>query len=195
VGSKESELEIWYVIGLSNYYRPFDVYRSSMANTIKDQAAHIIKLARKRHMTVATVESCTAGSLAHLLSQAEGAADTLHGGFIVYTKENKTAAVGVPKELLAAHTAVSAEVAQAMAQGGLSRCPADFVVSITGVAGPEPDEDGNPVGLVYVAVAARDGRMQVARHDFGKCSKDEICAAAIGTALALLEELLTVQVS
>src|SRR6185436_10420213 len=118
-----------------------------------------------------------------------------HGGFIVYTKENKTAAVGVPKELLAAHTAVSAEVAQAMAQGGLSRCPADFVVSITGVAGPEPDEDGNPVGLVYVAAAARDGRMQVARHDFGKRDRDEICAAAMEAALTLVEELLTEQPS
>jgi nicotinamide-nucleotide amidase len=161
-----------------------------MTDSIKDQAARIIKLARERHMKVATVESCTAGSLAHLLSQAEGAADTLHGGFIVYTKENKTAAVGVPKELLAAHTAVSAEVAQAMAQGGLSRCPADFVVSITGVAGPEPDEDGNPVGLVYTAVAARDARIRVARHDFGKCSKEEICAAATGAALALLQDCL-----
>ena len=124
-----------------------------MSEKIKDQAARVMKLAQARRTTVATVESCTAGSLAHLLSQAEGASDTLQGGFIVYTKENKTAAVGVPKDLLAAHTAVSAEVAQAMAKGGLSRCPADFVLAITGVAGPDPDEDGNPVGLVHVAVS------------------------------------------
>ena len=149
-----------------------------------------MRLARERRMTLATVESCTAGSLALLLSQAKGASDTLHGGFIVYTKANKTAAMGVPKELLAAHTAVSAEVAQALAKGGLLRCPADFVVSITGVAGPEPDEDGNPVGLVYVAVAARDGRSRVARHELGKRGKDEICAAAIKAALTLLEELI-----
>ena len=90
-------------------------------------------------MTLATVESCTAGWLAHLLSQAEGASETLHGGFVVYTKANKVAAVGVPKEVLAAHTAVSAEVSQAMAEGGLARCPADIVVAITGVASPDPD--------------------------------------------------------
>ncbi len=145
-------------------------------------------------MTLATVESCTAGSLAHLLSQAEGASETLHGGFVVYTKANKVAAAGVPKELLAAHTAVSAEVAEAMAGGGLARCPADIVVAITGVAGPEPDEDGNPVGLVFVAAASRDGRKRVSRHDFGETSKEEICRAAMAAALDLIEQLLTAQV-
>jgi predicted nucleic acid-binding Zn ribbon protein len=59
-------------------------------------SARVMKLAQARRTTFATVESCTAGSLAHLISQAEGASDRLHGGFIVYTKENKTAAVGVP---------------------------------------------------------------------------------------------------
>src|SRR5262245_18839186 len=127
-----------------------------MTETIRDLAEGVMKLARARQITLATVESCTAGSLAHLLSQAEGAADTLHGGFVVYTKQAKTAAVGVPEELLATPTAVSADVAEAMASGGLCRCPADLVVSVTGVAGPEPDEDGNPVGLVYIAAATRD---------------------------------------
>ena len=68
---------------------------------LKDRAEQISKLSQERHMTLATVESCTAGSLPHLLSQAEGASETLHGGFVVYTKANKVAAVGVPKELLA----------------------------------------------------------------------------------------------
>jgi nicotinamide-nucleotide amidase len=164
-----------------------------MSEKIKDQAGRIMKFAQARRATLATVESCTAGALALLLSQAEGASDTLHGGFVVYTKDNKTAAVGVPKELIAAHTAVSAEVAKAMANGGLARCPADIVVAITGVAGPEPDEDGNPVGLVYVAAAARDGPTRVIRHEFGKRNKDQICEAAMGAALALLEELVSAQ--
>ena len=70
-----------------------------------------------------------------------------------------------------------------------------MVVSITGVAGPEPDEDGNPVSLVYVAAAARDGGRRVARHAFGKRDRDEICAAAMEAALILVEELLTEQPS
>ena len=89
-----------------------------MQHSLEDHAEHVVKLARDRHMTLATVESCTAGSLAHLLTQAEGASEAVHGGFVVYTKENKIAAVGVPVDLLAQHSAVSAEVALAMANGG-----------------------------------------------------------------------------
>jgi nicotinamide-nucleotide amidase len=163
---------------------------SAMPEPLEKRAETVVKLAAVRGATLGTVESCTVGSLAHLLSLAEGASTVLHGGFIVYTKENKIAAVGVPEELLAAHTAVNGEVARAMAAGGLARCPADLVAAITGVAGPEPDEDGNPVGLVYVAVAARDGRTRAVKHEFGKRPKEEICAAAIGAALDLFEEFL-----
>jgi competence/damage-inducible protein CinA C-terminal domain len=113
---------------------------------------------------------------------------------VVYTKETKVAAVGVPEELIAAHTAVSAEVAQAMAEGGLARCPADIVVAVTGVAGPEPDEDGNPVGRVFVAAVARDGHKRVLRRDYGERSRGEICGSAMTTALDLIEELLRAQV-
>jgi nicotinamide-nucleotide amidase len=166
-----------------------------MPSSLKDRAEQITKLAQERHVSLATVESCTAGSLAYLLSQAEGASDTLHGGFVVYTKANKVAAVGVPRDVLAAHTAVSAEVAKAMAQGGLARCPADIVVAITGVAGPDPDEDGNPVGLVFVAAATRDGRTRVLRHEFGDKEKDKNCNAAMSAALDVIEQLLTSEVS
>ena len=145
-------------------------------------------------MSLATVESCTAGALVHLLAQAEGASEAVHGGVVVYTKENKIASAGVPIDLLAKHTAVSAEVALAMAIGGLARCPASLVASVTGVAGPEPDEDGNPVGLVFVAVAARDGRQRVEKRELGSQPKNEICRAAMQAALTLLEELLTANV-
>jgi nicotinamide-nucleotide amidase len=161
--------------------------------TLKDHAKLVMQLASRRRVTLATVESCTAGSLVRLLSEGEGASEILHGGFVVYTKANKVASVGVPPDLIAKHTAVSAEVAQAMANGGLARCPAELVVSITGVAGPDPDEDGNPVGLVYVAIAARDGRVRVVRLDLGQQTKDEICDAAMREALSVLEELLRSQ--
>ena len=86
----------------------------SLPSSLRERAERVSKLAQARHVTLATVESCTAGSLAHLLAQAPGATETLQGGFVVYTKENKIAAVGVPSDLLASHTAVSGEVAQAM---------------------------------------------------------------------------------
>lgn len=101
---------------------------------------------------------------------------------------------GVTKDLLEKHTAVSAEVAQAMAAGGLKRCPATIAASITGVADPEPDEDGNPVGLVFVAAAARDGRLQVTRHEFRPGDKDKICGGAMEAALDLLDDMLRAHV-
>jgi nicotinamide-nucleotide amidase len=151
-----------------------------MSSSLQDRADLIVRLAQERHKTLATVESCTAGSLAHLLAQAKGASDVLHGGFV--------------EELVEAHTAVSAEVAQAMADGGLALCPADIVVAITGVAGPGPDEDGNPVGLVFVAVACRDGCKSTARRDYGETSKQLICAGAMAAALDLIEQVLETQV-
>jgi nicotinamide-nucleotide amidase len=165
-----------------------------MAQSLQQQAQLIVELAKQRRLGMATVESCTAGALVHLLSQTDGASDVLHGGFVVYTKQNKISAVGVPEALLTRHTAVSAEVAQAMARGGLARSPADLVVSITGVAGPEPDEDGNPVGLVFVATASRAGRLKVIRLELGKLPKEEICAAAMSAAMTLLEESLIAHV-
>jgi nicotinamide-nucleotide amidase len=62
--------------------------------------------------------------------------------------------VGVPPELLAACTAVHADVAEAMARGALERGDANLALSVTGVTGAEPDEDGNPIGRVFVGFAA-----------------------------------------
>jgi nicotinamide-nucleotide amidase len=116
-------------------------------HSLEDHAEHVVKLARDRHMTLATVESCTAGSLAHLLTQADGASEAVHGAFVVYTKENKIAAVGVPVDLLAQHSAVSAEVALAMANGGLERCPASLVAAITGVARHAAASESRPLHI------------------------------------------------
>ena len=74
---------------------------------------------------MATVESCTVGALACLLADAEGAGDVFHGGLVVYTKAAKSAAAGVPTEVIERHTAVSREVALAMARGARERLPAN----------------------------------------------------------------------
>ena len=157
---------------------------------LEGAAARLVRLAQRRQLTLLTVESCTAGALACALSQAEGAAQTLHGGFVVYTKTNKTAALGIPAQLIARHTAVSAAVASAMATAGLARTPADIVMAITGVAGPEPDEDGNPVGLAFIAVAHRDGRVLEERLELSGLKK-EICTAAMLAVLRTAERLLS----
>jgi PncC family amidohydrolase len=150
----------------------------------------IAHLAHAAKLTLVTVESCTAGALAHALSEAEGASDFLHGGFVVYTKANKVSAVGVPEEVISEHTAVSAPVVKAMAEGALRRSPADIAIAVTGVAGPEPDEDGNPVGLTYLAAARSDGRVLVIELRLSG-SKSEISEKAMSAALRLAEQLMT----
>ena len=80
--------------------------------------------------------------------------------------------------------------AKAMALGGVVRSPADIAMAITGVAGPEPDDDGNPVGLNYIAAAGRDGRVLEQRLDLSG-SKVEICYQAMRAALRLAQRLMT----
>jgi PncC family amidohydrolase len=140
--------------------------------------------------TIVTAESCTAGALAAELSAAEGASDVLHGGFIAYTKAQKAAALGVPKRLLDEHSAVSAEVVRHMAQGALDRSPALLAVAVTGVLGPEPDEDGNPVGLVYFCALAKGGRAEVVREEFGELERNEMLTRVIARAMALVETVI-----
>ena len=161
-----------------------------MSVSLARRAEGVRKEAKARRVTLATVESCTAGALAVLLADAPGATEAFHGGFVVYTKDNKTASVGVPAALIKTHSAVSREVAEAMARGGIERAPADIAVAITGVAGPEPDEDGNPVGLVHLAAACRDGRISHVERNFGKRSRGENRDLSLDAALGLLEAMI-----
>jgi nicotinamide-nucleotide amidase len=153
---------------------------------LADLAERALSLARRRNLTIMTAESCTAGKLSALLSDAPGAAEHLHGSFVTYTKANKVKALGVDPELLKAKGAVCREVAVAMAEGALYRSPADVVVAITGVAGPDPDEDGNPVGRVCIAVA-RDGcgPLHVERK-YGDLGREKVQEHAMADALAEL---------
>jgi nicotinamide-nucleotide amidase len=142
--------------------------------------------ARRRNLTIVTAESCTAGKLSALLSEAPGAGEHLHGSFVTYTKANKVKALGVDAGLLKAKGAVCREVAVAMAESALLLSPADVAVAITGVAGPDPDEDDNPVGLVCIAVA-RDGRKPFhVERNYGDIGREQVQERAMADALAEL---------
>jgi nicotinamide-nucleotide amidase len=146
-------------------------------------AADVLQAARRCKLTLVTAESCTAGLLSQLLSDAEGAADHFHGGFVTYTKQHKTRALQVPAELLRQKGAVCPEVAEAMVEGALRASDATVSVAITGVAGPEPDEDGNPVGRVCIAVARRGFPTESQEHAYGDRGRQAVRSAAMADAL------------
>ncbi|MBX9777062.1 MAG: CinA family protein [Xanthobacteraceae bacterium] len=154
-------------------------------------AARVLALAGERRLGIVTAESCTCGLLASALSEAPGAAELLHGGFVTYTKANKTAALGIAPELLdGPRGAVSPEVAAAMAEGALERSPAGVAIAITGVAGPSPDEDGNPVGLVCMAVARKSLPPSVLERNYGDIGRDAVRERAMIDALREVQRLL-----
>jgi nicotinamide-nucleotide amidase len=154
-----------------------------MASESRDLAGRLLEILKRRRLSIVTAESCTAGQLTNLLSRAPGASEHLHGGFVTYTKANKAKALGVSSELLRRLGAVCGEVAIAMAEGALVRSPATLAVSITGVAGPEPDEDNNPVGRVCIAVACEGQPSFHLEKNYGDIGREAVTGRAIEDAL------------
>jgi nicotinamide-nucleotide amidase len=144
--------------------------------------------AKKAGLKLVTAESCTGGLIATVLSEAPGAAEYLDGGFVTYTPEQKCTALTIQRQTIDAYGAVSSEVATAMAQGALRCSHADIAISVTGVAGPDPDERGNPVGLVYFACVRKDGKHLCTKREFGNIGRSRIRYRAAAEALQLIKK-------
>jgi len=103
--------------------------------------------------TLGVAESCTGGLVAQRLTDISGASRYFIEGVVVYSNEAKTRALGIEPMLLRKYGAVSAEVAESMAEGIMKRAGTDFGISVTGIAGPDGGTEEKPVGLVYIALA------------------------------------------
>jgi nicotinamide-nucleotide amidase len=125
-------------------------------SSIDDQVAELLG-----GRTIALAESCTGGLLAARLTERPGSSAYVAGGVVSYSNESKTALLGVDPALIAAHGAVSVEVAEAMADGALARFGADTAAAVTGVAGPDGGTEAKPVGYVCWCVKTSDGRSLV----------------------------------
>ena len=112
----------------------------------------VLQLLKERGLTFSAAESCTGGLIAKRITDLSGASAVFRGGVVSYTNAVKAGVLGVPEELLAQYTAVSGPVARAMAAGVRALTGSDVDVSLTGEAGPGPDDDGHPEGLVYAAL-------------------------------------------
>jgi nicotinamide-nucleotide amidase len=90
---------------------------------LKERAQSILHALKASQLSIVTAESCTGGMIAAILSRVDGAGDLLHGGFVTYTKEQKTKALGVSAQLLKDHGAVNETVVRQLATGALARSP------------------------------------------------------------------------
>jgi nicotinamide-nucleotide amidase len=139
-----------------------DTLFSRDGSTVDQQVAALLRgsgAPGSRPRTIATAESCTGGLLAARLTELAGASAYFNGGVVVYSNDAKVELAEVPRELIEAHGAVSAEVARALADGARAALGADVGVGVTGVAGPGGGSEEKPVGLVWLSVTLDgDGR-------------------------------------
>lgn len=116
-------------------------------------AQQVISALRNKNLTLATAESCTGGGVGQRLTSVSGSSAVFRGGIISYCNEIKHRLLGVEESALEELGAVSDVVAMQMAQGARNVLQTDLAVSVTGLAGPNSDESGKPVGLVYIGIA------------------------------------------
>ena len=110
-----------------------------------------------------TAESCTGGLVAGACTAVAGSSDWFERGFVTYSNDAKVESLGVDAASIATHGAVSAEVAQAMAEGALRHSKANLAVAVTGIAGPGGATPGKPVGTVWLALAQTGWATQAER--------------------------------
>ena len=158
-----------------------------LPSPLTELATTVLRECQERGLTVVTAESCTGGLLAGCLTDIAGSSVVYERGWVTYSNEAKNEMLGVPAELIAAHGAVSAEVAELMVAGALDRSPAQLALSITGIAGPGGATATKPVGLVYIGVQRRGAPARHERHVFAG-GRQQVRCASVERALVLLRD-------
>lgn len=151
--------------------------------------AEILAAARAKGLRIATAESCTGGMVAAALTDIPGSSDVFERGFVTYSNLAKQEMIAVRAETLAAHGAVSEEVAREMAEGALAHSDTHLAVSITGIAGPGGSEF-KPEGRVCFGLAGTGRATVTETVEFGALGRDRVRLAARDHALALLAQAL-----
>ncbi len=112
----------------------------------------IADLLIKNNLTVSTAESCTSGLLASRLTDVPGSSQYFKGGSVCYSNELKINDIGIDKDLIERHGAVSEEVVKSLAKNIAQKNNTDLGIGITGIAGPDGGTEKKPVGLVFVGI-------------------------------------------
>jgi nicotinamide-nucleotide amidase len=141
----------------------------------------VARLLRQQRASLAVAESCTGGMLSTRLTDAPGASDYFIAGYVTYTEKQKQESLGVPAQMLREYSAVSQQVAAAMAEGALKRSGATYALATTGYAGPSGGTPADPAGTVYLGVSGPGGT-RVVRVRYGG---DRYRTRMLGTQAAL----------
>jgi nicotinamide-nucleotide amidase len=149
------------------------------------RAAELLARARAAGARVATAESCTGGLVAGAITEVAGSSDIFDRGFVTYSNAAKVEMLGVSEATLAAHGAVSEEVAREMAEGALAHSAATMAVSVTGIAGPG-GSDFKPEGRVCFGLAAAGRATMTETVEFGALGRANVRAQSVERALGLL---------
>jgi nicotinamide-nucleotide amidase len=148
-------------------------------------AEQLLAICKRKNLLVATAESCTAGLIAGTLSEVPGVSSILDRGYITYSNEAKHEMLGVPREVLDRHGAVSRQTAEAMVRGVLGHARVHLAVSVTGIAGPDGGSEEKPVGLVWFALVDDTGAVTTHRGTFPG-QRPDVLSRATMTALSLI---------
>ena len=162
---------------------------SAVNPAVGDLVVQLAALLTARGWMLATAESCTGGMIAAACTDLAGSSAWLERGFVSYSNAAKTELLGVPASLIAAHGAVSEEVARAMAQGALAHAHAQCALAVTGVAGPAGGSADKPVGTVWFAWATPAGLHSECQHFAG--GRAQVRSATVAHSVGRLIALLT----
>lgn len=149
-----------------------------------------LSLLKEQGLTLGAAESCTGGLIAKYMTDLPGSSAVFRGGVVSYTDGVKTGVLGVPQGLLDRYGAVSPQVAEAMARGAKAALGCDIAISSTGIAGPDTDDRGTPVGLVYLGLAYED-KCYVKEFHAGHVARERVRRQSAQTALDLVRRYLT----
>jgi nicotinamide-nucleotide amidase len=131
----------------------------------------------QKKLTLSVAESCTGGLIGNLLTNVPGSSGYFLGGVIAYSNEAKRALLGVSKQTLDTHGAVSDPAAREMAAGVRRELKADLGLSVTGIAGPDGGSDEKPVGTVHIGLASGDETFSGKYRFWGKREQNKLNSA------------------
>jgi len=165
-----------------------------VSDAIADLADRFLKACAARAILATTAESCTGGLIIAALTDIAGSSAVVDRGFVTYSNEAKIDMIGVSKETLGRHGAVSGETAVEMAAGALARSRAGIALAVTGIAGPDGGSPEKPVGLVWFGVAVKGRPARAEKRLFDNRGRTFIRHESVFAALEIgLQELETGQ--